>query len=260
MRGEPSQPDGVDRTDALDVVFSPPVVTGALVRRYKRFLAEVRCADGRTIVAHCPNSGSMLSVDCPGAPVWLSTSANAKRAYPHTWEIIEIGGTLVGINTSHPNAVVAQGLARGAIAELTGYARLRREVRYGARSRIDVLLEDDHRPSCLIEIKNVTMRRCLVDDAPCEFPDAVTARGTRHLNDLINAVESGLRAVLFFLVQRRDAGRVTIADDIDPLYGRTLRSAISRGVEVLAYRCDVSPSGLRLAERMEVLLMDESLA
>jgi sugar fermentation stimulation protein A len=245
--------------DALDIEFTRPLRAGTLIRRYKRFLAEVRLTDGEVITAHCPNSGSMLSVSTPGAPVWLSESDNPKRKYPFTWEIVSCDGVPVGINTGWPNTIVARAIARGAIPELAGYARLRREVRYGAHSRIDMILEDDRRPSCLIEVKNVTMRRSMTVGAPCEFPDAVTVRGTKHLLDLVHAVDAGMRAVMFFLVQRADGVRMTIADDIDPVYDKTLRMAVSRGVEILSYHCEVSETGIRLAGRSEFLSLNAAV-
>jgi sugar fermentation stimulation protein A len=248
---------GADET--ADIRFEQPLRSGTLIRRYKRFLAEVQTTDGERITAHCPNSGSMLSVSTPGAPVWLSESDNPKRKYPHTWEIVSCEGVSVGINTGLPNTIVARAIARGAIPELAGYARLRREVRYGAHSRIDMMLEDDGRPSCLIEVKNVTMRRSMKEGAPCEFPDAVTVRGTRHLLDLMHAVGVGMRAVIFFLVQRVDGVRMTIADDIDPVYDKTLRTAVSRGVEILSYRCEVSETGIQLAGRSEFLSPDAAV-
>jgi sugar fermentation stimulation protein A len=166
------------------MIFPDPLVRGTLLRRYKRFLADVDLETGETVTAHCANSGSMLSVDAPGSEVWLSPARNPDRKLKYTWELIRIGETLVGINTGHPNAIVAEAVAAGEIPELNGYTSARREVKYGRNSRIDLLLEGPGRPRCFVEVKNVTLKRESGPDYPVEFPDAVTARGTKHLLEL----------------------------------------------------------------------------
>ncbi|MCW8862367.1 MAG: DNA/RNA nuclease SfsA, partial [Rhodospirillales bacterium] len=213
--------------------FSDPLIRGSLVKRYKRFLTDVMLDDGSVVVAHCANSGSMLSVNTPGAEVWLSPARNPERKLRYTWEMIRIGETLVGINTALPNGLVADAIADGTITELAGYASIRREVKYGKNSRIDILLEGDGDAKCYVEVKNVTMRR---DGATAaEFPDAVTTRGAKHLEELADMVAEGHRAVMVYLVQREDCDRVTIAGDIDPGYLEALKKAKKRGVEALAY-------------------------
>ncbi len=224
--------------------FPDPLIRGTLVKRYKRFLADVTLESGETVTAHCANSGSMLSVNAPGSEVWLSPARNPERKLRYTWELIRVGEALVGINTQHPNAIVAEAIAAGAIPELTGYGSLRREVKYGKNSRIDVLLEDDERPPCYVEVKNVTLKRDLSPDGAAEFPDAVTARGAKHLDELAEMVDAGCRAVMLFLVQRGDCSRFALADDIDPAYAERYKAARARGVEALYYACRVTSEGV----------------
>jgi sugar fermentation stimulation protein A len=234
--------------------FHAPLLKGLLIKRYKRFMADVELDTGETVTAHCANSGSMLSVNEPGAEVWLSPAQNPDRKLKFTWEMIRIGRTLVGINTSHPNAIVAEAIEAGKIAELKGYETLRREVKYGKNSRIDVLLEDPKKGLCYVEVKNVTMRRNLKAGAPVEFPDGVTARGAKHLVELSDMVKQGHRAVMFYFVQRGDgAGGVTIARDIDPEYGKALDKARKRGVEIVAYGCKLTTQAITVAKPLEFL-------
>ena len=223
--------------------FPDPLLRGRLIKRYKRFMADVELEDGSVVVAHCANSGSMLSVNEPGAEVWISPARNPDRKLKFTWEMIRIGRTLVGINTSHPNGLVADAIAAGRIPELVGYASLRREVKYGENSRIDILLEKegpDAGEKCYVEVKNVTMKRDLAKNAPVEFPDGVTARGAKHLVELGNMVRQGHRAVMMYLVQRTDSPSFVIAADIDPKYAKGLVTARKAGVEVLCYGCRVT--------------------
>ncbi|NQV44900.1 MAG: DNA/RNA nuclease SfsA, partial [Rhodospirillales bacterium] len=175
--------------------FETPLIKGTLVKRYKRFMADVELADGTVVVAHCANSGSMLSVNEPGSTVWISPATNPDRKLKYTWEMIRICDAMVGINTSHPNRLVADAIEDGTITELGGYASLRREVKYGKNSRIDILLEDDAKPTCYVEVKNVTMRRDLSTGAPADFPDSVTSRGKKHLEELSDMIADGHRAV-----------------------------------------------------------------
>lgn len=240
--------------------FPEPLIPGTLVRRYKRFLADVVLADGSVVTAHCPNPGSMLSVDAPGAPVWLSPAANPLRKLRYTWELIEVDGALVGINTGRPNRVAEEAIAAGAIPELAGYSRLRREVRYGRNSRIDLLLEGEGRPTCYVEVKNVTMKRDPRPEAPLEFPDAVTERGTKHLFELADRARAGERAVMLYLAQRADGIRLAIAGDIDPAYAQALRQATATGVEVLCYGCRVSTAEVGVDGRRAFVLPGRSAA
>lgn len=228
------------------------VLRGTLLRRYKRFLADVRLDDGRMVVAHCPNSGSMLSVDAPGSEVWLSPASTPGRKLAYTWELIRVGTTLVGINTGRPNGLVAEAIAAGAIGELRGYERIRREVRYGGNCRIDLLLEAAGRRRCFVEVKSVSMRRDLGPGGRLEFPDAVTERGLKHLQALAAVAAAGERAVLLFLAQRDDGDGFAIASDIDPGYAGGFAAAIAAGVEAYCYRCAVSPGDIRISRPLAV--------
>lgn len=231
--------------------FETPLITGKLIKRYKRFLADVELDDGKVVTAHCANSGSMLSLNVPGSRVWLTPNDNPKRKLKFTWEIIEIitgdKSALVGINTQHPNRIVSDAIAAGEITELGGYDNLKREVKYGENSRIDILLSSEGKPNCYVEVKNVTMKRDLAPSTPAEFPDAVTARGAKHLVELANMVKAGHRAVMFYLVQRTDAKSFTLAPDIDPTYSAEFTKAIAAGVEVAAYGCDITPSEISIS-------------
>ncbi|MEW5890110.1 MAG: DNA/RNA nuclease SfsA [Pseudomonadota bacterium] len=231
--------------------FAAPLIEGRLLRRYWRFLADVDLGGGTVVTAHCPNTGSMLGCARVGSRVWLSRHDSGTRKYPHTWELVEADGVLVGINTGRTNRLVEEAVAAGVIPELAGYRRLRREVRYGAEgSRIDLLLEDDGRAPCYVEIKNVT---AAVHDGIALFPDAVSARGAKHLREMMAMVAQGHRAVLVFCVQRADALEVRPADAIDPEYGRALRRALAAGVEAVACRAEVTPEGIRVSGRVPVV-------
>jgi sugar fermentation stimulation protein A len=234
------------------VRFEPSLVRGRLIRRYKRFLADVELDGGEVVTVHCPNSGSMLSVDRPGATVWLSAAIGSRRRLAFSWELIEVGGTLVGINTQRPNAVVAEAIAAGAIPELAGYASIRREVPYGHASRIDLLLEADDRPPCYVEVKNVTLRRGSGADDPVEFPDSRTIRGVKHLLELTGMVRAGARAMMVFLAQRADAHRFAVARDIDPAYAAALAAAADAGVDMVCYRCQMAVDSITVGGRVEM--------
>jgi sugar fermentation stimulation protein A len=185
----------------------------------------------------------MLGLDAPGSEIWLSRSSNPARKLPLSWELIRVGDHLVGINTGHPNRLVAEAIAAGQIPELAGYAGQRREVAYGRNSRIDILLEAPDRPPCYVEVKNVHLRR----QTAAEFPDSVTARGAKHLDEMGTMVEAGARAVMVYLVQRGDCDRFRIAADIDPAYARALARARDRGVEALCHACVVTTEGIEVA-------------
>lgn len=228
--------------------FPDPLLPGTLVRRYKRFLSDVTLASGTEVTAHCANPGSMLGLAEPGAAVWLSPARNPGRKLRFTWELVRIGEGLVGVNTAHPNRIVEQAVNTQAIPELTGYAAARREVKYGSNSRIDLLLRSDGRADCYVEIKSVTLRR----HGPAEFPDAVTARGTKHLGALSEMVQGGARAVMFYLVQRGDCRAFTIAADIDPKYAEAFAAARAQGVEVICYACRLTTEAIEIAGKLPV--------
>jgi len=233
--------------------FPTPLLRGTLLKRYKRFLADVD-VDGRQLTAHCANPGSMLGLSEPGLPVWLSVSDNPKRKLKYSWELVEVdsgaGPTLVGINTAHPNQLVHDAIAAGRIDALDGYSSLRREVKYGDSSRIDILLENDSKPPCFVEIKNVHLMR---EKGLAEFPDSVTARGAKHLRELSGMVAQGARAVMLYLIQRGDAQRFALARDIDPAYGEAFDAACENGVEMLAYACAISPQGIEVERPVPIL-------
>ncbi len=189
----------------------------------------------------------MLGLDAPDSRVWLSPADKPTRKLKYTWELIEAEGTLVGINTGHPNAIVAEAVASGRIPELAGYERQRREVRYGSNSRIDLLLERDEGSPCYLEVKNVHLKR---GPEVAEFPDCVTARGAKHLHELAAMAQAGARAVMFYLVQRQDCSRFSLARDIDPGYEKAFREALGQGVEALCYDCEVRPDGIEIGRRL----------
>lgn len=238
--------------------FIADLVPATLLRRYKRFLADVELADGSVIMAHVANPGAMTGLQRPGARVWLSKSSSATRKLPYSWELVEVdfgaGLELVGVNTMHPNAIVAEALASNAIPELTGYDVIRREVPYGhglfgKTSRIDFLLEHPDRPSCYVEVKNVHLMR---QQHLAEFPDSRTARGARHLDELAAMAATGARTVMLFVIQIGSSRRFALARDIDPDYGQAFDKARVAGVEALAYTCHVTREGLLLAERVPI--------
>ena len=224
--------------------FPSPLARGTLVARYKRFFADVALDDGREVTAHCPNPGAMLGLNTPGLRAYVSLSDNPKRKLAHTLELVEADGGLVGINTMHPNRLVAEALAAEAISELAGYETHRREVNYGANSRVDFLLEAPGRPRTWLEVKNCHLRR---SGALAEFPDCVAARSLKHLRELTAMVEQGDRAVMLFVIQRTDCDAFSACHDLDPAYARGLVEAADKGVEVLAYACDIKPDAVCLA-------------
>lgn len=225
-----------------------PLFAGRLVRRYKRFLADVELADGSLVTAHTPNTGSMQQCAVPGQAVLLSKSDNPKRKFAWSWELVQVDDHWVDINTHRANRVVEEALRSSVIAGLQGYT-IRPEFPF-ADSRIDFMLEGQGE-RVLLEVKNVTL--CCRPGIAC-FPDAVTTRGQKHLHDLINAVQEGWRAVIFFLVQRSEAMAFIPADAIDAEYGRLLRKAANAGVEALAYRTIVSAEETRIDEQIPVQL------
>jgi len=235
------------------MLFPTPLKSGRLIKRYKRFLADIEFDDGGTTTAHCANPGSMLGLAEPGSRVWLSESDNPKRKLKFSWELVEVdlgtGPVLVGINTAHPNALVAEAIKSNAISEFSDYPALRREVKYGVNSRIDILLEDESLNRCYVEIKNVHLMR---ENGLAEFPDSVTSRGAKHLRELSSMVQEGHRAAMVYLIQRGDATEFSLARDIDPAYGEAFDAAAQAWVEAVAYACKISPEGIEVAGRIPI--------
>ena len=222
-----------------------PIERARLIKRYKRFLADVTLADGREVTAHCPNPGAMIGLAAPGMTVGLLPAANPKAKLPYRWELCHADGDWVGINTNRPNKLAEEAVLAGGIAELNGYGSLRREVKYGQNSRIDLLLEDDSRPPCYVEIKNVHLMR---QPGLAEFPDSVTARGAKHLAELAAIKEHGLRAVMLFIVQRNDCDTMSLAHDIDPIYAKAMTEARAAGVEVICYKCAITEKNISVTQ------------
>src|SRR5262252_2130892 len=233
--------------------FPSPLIPATLLRRYKRFLADVVLPNGQETTVHVANPGAMTGLAVPGTRIWLSKSDNPARKLPYSWELAEVdlgsGTELVGVNTGHPNPLVAAAITAGAIPELRGYGSLRREVKYGRNSRVDFLLEQQGKPSCFVEVKNVHLMRAR---ALAEFPDAVTARGARHLEELAAMVALGHRAMMVFLIQIGSADRLALARDIDPRYGAAFDRARMQGVEAIAYRCAISAVEIAVAGAVPV--------
>lgn len=228
--------------------FARPLERGRLLRRYKRFLADVMLDDGREVTAHCANPGAMLGLNAPGLAVWLEPNDDPRRSLRYAWRLAELdGGGWVGIDASLPNRVVGEALRAGAVPALAGYDAIRAEVRYGRASRVDFLAEGPGLPPAYVEVKNVHLRR--TGDL-AEFPDCVTARGARHLDELAGMARAGARAVMLYLVQRTDCRRVALAADLDPAYARAFAAARAAGVEAIAHGARISPAGVALGPEM----------
>jgi len=227
--------------------FPSPLSRGTLVSRYKRFFADVALDDGTEITAHCPNPGAMLGLNTPGLRAWVSRSDDPKRKLPFTLELVEADGGLVGINTMHPNRLVAEALAADHFPELSGYATHRREVRYGANSRVDFLLEAPDRARCWLEVKNCHLSRT---KGLAEFPDCVAARSAKHLRELEAMVAGGDRAVVLFVVQRMDCEAFSACHELDPAFAGGLDRAADAGVDVLVYACDVQLEQVAIGRRI----------
>ncbi len=230
----------------------PELLEGRLVRRYKRFLADIELRGLGTVVCHCPNPGSMKNCAPDGARVWVWKSDNSKRKLAYSWELVEVEGAMICVNTMRANAVVTEALEQGRISELRQFDEIRREVKTSEGSRLDFALEGDGQ-RCYVEVKSVTLG---VGDGVSTFPDSVTKRGAKHLGELIRLAKAGDRAVLLFCVGRDDTREVRPADDIDPHYGRELRRAMTQGVEVLAYRTEIRTAEIVLTKRLPVVVPD----
>lgn len=237
--------------------FNPPLEPATLIKRYKRFLTDIQLPDGSERTIHCANTGAMTGCATPGNTVWYSTSDNAKRKYPNSWEISETDkGHRICVNTARANQLAVEAIENNTIVELLGYNALRTEVKYGSEnSRIDILLEDNEKPPCYIEVKSVT----LLDEQETStkgqgfFPDAVTTRGQKHLRELTEMVESGNRAVLLFTVLHSGIEKVSAAHHIDAKYSLLLKQAQDAGVEVLCYKAELSSTQIQLKQAVEFI-------
>ena len=231
--------------------FNPPLIPATLIRRYKRFLADVTLNDGREVTAHVANPGSMLGMKNEGLRVWLEQNDDPKRKLKYSWKIAELqSGALVGVDTSLPNKIVKEALMTSLASEL-GYGTVKAEVKYGENSRVDFLLSEPGKPDCYLEVKSVTLSR---SPGLAEFPDSVTQRGTKHMGELAKMVERGHRAVLLYLIQRNDADRFAIAADIDPSYAQAFEKAKRSGVEVLCYDTEISCNDICFGKKIDTVL------
>ncbi len=233
--------------------FDPPLIETRLVKRYKRFLADVEMPDGTVLTVHCPNPGSMTGLTAPGIRAWISDSCNPKRKLQYTLELVEIGSTIVGVNTHRPNQLAREAVETGLVPELSSFDRLRTEVKYGTNSRIDILLENDNAPDIYVEVKNVHFVRT---PGLHEFPDSVTARGAKHLDEMAREVQNGNRAAMLYVIQRNDGDRMRLAADLDPNYVDAFKRATNTGVEAYALICNLSPLGIDAAG---VISLDTSI-
>lgn len=230
--------------------FQTPLVPGTLIRRYNRFLADVRLDDGREITAHCPNPGAMMGLSQPGIRIWLEPNDDPKRKLGFGWRLVELAdGHMAGIDTSVPNRVVFEALSARRVPPLDGYSGIRPEQRYGENSRIDFLLQEPGRPDAYVEVKNVHLRR---DGDWAEFPDCVTARGAKHLAELARVAAAGGRAVMLYVVQRTDCARFRLAPDLDPAYATAFDRARESGVEMLCHGTLIDRHGVTLGAPIPV--------
>jgi sugar fermentation stimulation protein A len=233
--------------------FDPPLIETRLVKRYKRFLADVELANGDIITVHCANPGSMQGLTEPGNRAWISDSQNPKRKLRYSLEIIEVDGVMVGVNTTHPNKIAREAIEAGKIPQLCNYQTLLTEVKYGENSRIDILLKDEHKPDMYVEVKNVHFMRT---HNLHEFPDSVTARGAKHLDELAREVEKGNEATMLYVIQRNDGDTFGFASDLDPNYYDAYIRAKDKGVKAIAICCNVTVEGI---EAIDLLKIKDSL-
>ena len=228
------------------MIFDPPLIPATLIRRYKRFLFDAELDTGELITGSCPNTGSMRGLTTPGSRCYLTRHSGSTRKYPHALELVEADRTLVGINTGRANRLVEEAIDNGLLGSLGTYAVRKREQKYGVNSRIDIQLEDPEKGLAYVEVKNVHFRR---SEALAEFPDSVTTRGAKQLEELGDMVEAGHRAIMVYLIQRDDVDRLRMCRDLDPGYAAAFDRAMTRGVEACAIRCNITPEQIR-AETM----------
>jgi len=228
----------------------PQLITGKLVKRYKRFLADVELKNHEIVTVHCPNSGSMKGCAMPGSPVWISTSDNPKRKLKYTWELLQAKDSMIGINTQVPNKLIKAAIENNQISEFTEFTKVRAEVKTSDHTRLDLLLENEAQKTCYVEIKNCT----LVEDGVAMFPDAVTIRGQKHLDELVRLRKEGHRAVIFYLIQRMDARVFTPAAMIDKDYAKKLKNAVKNGVEIVTRDTFIDPGIIQLRRSVPVRL------
>ena len=229
--------------------FDPPLIETRLIKRYKRFLADVEFPDGKTTTVHCANPGSMLGLTDPGSEAWISDSCNPKRKLRYSLELVGVGDQLVGVNTNLPNRLAREAIENGKIPQLAGFSELKTEVKYGTNSRIDILLTHEHQPDTYVEVKNVHFVRT---PGVHEFPDSVTARGAKHLYELADQVALGKRAFMLYVIQRGDGDLFRIAGDLDPAYLEAFNHARAAGVQAIAIKCDVNSNGIEATDLVSV--------
>ncbi|QYX55905.1 DNA/RNA nuclease SfsA [Roseovarius sp. SCSIO 43702] len=231
--------------------FQTDLVPATLLRRYKRFLADIRLEDGREVTAHCANPGSMMGLAEPGTRIWVEPNDDPRKKLRFGWRLVDHGnGHFTGVDTGLPNRALRAALVAGEVPEFRAYDTIRPEQRYGEKSRIDFLLGGPGLPDAYVEVKSVTLSRSA---GLAEFPDSVTARGAKHLAELARVAGAGQRAVMFYLVQRTDCTRMTLAADLDPAYAAACAAARASGVEVIAYDCAITPEGISLRDRLPVV-------
>jgi len=231
--------------------FSSKLVKAKFIKRYKRFFSDHILEDGSLVTAHCANTGAMLGVTEEGVTSWLSKSNDPKRKLKWSWELVQKNKTMIGINTHNPNKIIQEAIQNNKIKELSNYSALKREVRYGSNSKIDILLQDDTKKDCYVEIKNVHLTR---EKGVAEFPDAVTTRGAKHLRELSLVSKSGLRAVMLYLIQRNDCNFFKIAKDIDIKYAEEFHNAIKAGVEVICIDTILSNKAINIGKNIQLLI------
>lgn len=234
--------------------FETALLLGTLVKRYKRFFADIELEDGGLITAHCPNTGSMQGVLTPGNKVWVSLVDDPKRKLKYTWQYVEVDGTPIGVNTHNPNKIIHEALLQKQIPELSSYSSIRPEVKYGTEnSRIDFLLRDDSTQQCYVEVKNVHYAKSEAGRQMAIFPDSVTTRGVKHLNELMRVVDQGHRAVVIYCIQRSDVDALRFGEEFDPEYAKAANLALKHGVEMFPYTCILSPDQITLDRSIELL-------
>lgn len=235
--------------------FPSKLLKGQLVRRYKRFLVDIHLENGGHVTAHCPNTGSMQGVLAPGNSVFLSQSKTAGRKLPHTWELVSIDGTYVGVNTHNPNKIVQGALITGIIPKLSHYTTIKPEVKYGIEnSRIDFLLTDAEGKQCYVEVKNAHYAKIESEQRVGIFPDSETSRGVKHLHELMRVIDQGHRAIVIYCLQRNDCDAFRFGKEFDPLYAETALKALKHGVEMLPYSCLVTPDTITLNKPLNIIL------